>query len=49
MLIIDEGTKEKMENALNKSGPVRILLEKNLKGTVTLEITEKTLLEQNHA
>lgn len=49
MLKIDENTREKMEDALNKSGPVRILLEKNLKGTVTLEITEKTLLGQEHA
>lgn len=48
MFEIGLDTKNKIETALNKEGPVSILIEKNIKGTVTLEITEKSLLGKNN-
>lgn len=48
MIEIGMDTKSKIELALNKDGPVTILIEKNIKGTVTLEITEKSLLGKNN-
>lgn len=44
MIKLEKSTIEKLESALNQSGPVKITFEKNVKGTVTMEITEKNLL-----
>lgn len=35
---------KKINEALKKDGPIKIVIEKNLKGTITLEISEKSLI-----
>lgn len=44
---INQSIIEKIEKALDKNGPVKITFEKNLKGTITMEVTEKNLLNSH--
>jgi hypothetical protein len=44
MLKLDENTMGKIQEALNKEGPIRVTIEKNLKGTVTIEVSERSLV-----